>query len=122
MLRIGTAVLLLLALGATPSTADETRVLALAQSYAEAAVRETYWPGFAPIEIPLAIHDGTHTYLFRHPSPPGEFTPLPDSDPPAHRMPGRHPMVIANSTATIGDIACATLVYDTAMQIGRAHV
>jgi len=116
MLRIGTAALLLLVLGTPPSAADESRVLALAQSYADAAVRETYWPGFAPIEIPLAIHDGTHTYLFRHPSPPEEFAPLPDSDPPAHRMTGRHPTVIANSTATIGDVTCATLNYDAAMQ------
>lgn len=34
------------------------------------------WPGFAPGEIPLALHDGSTTYLIRHPSPPEPFRRL----------------------------------------------
>jgi hypothetical protein len=46
------------------------------------AAREL-WPGFDPRTVPVAIHDGEQTLLFRHPSPPAGFEP----DPQPRRRP-----------------------------------
>ena len=64
------------------------------------------WPGFDPLEFPLAIFDGTDTFLFRHPSPPEEFVQLEDG---AWRAPGRYPSVDANTAIELAGIPTATL-------------
>jgi len=35
----------------------------------------SFWPGFDPLAVPLALYDGQATWLFRHPHPPPEFGP-----------------------------------------------
>lgn len=67
---------------------------------------DTLWPGFDPISVPLAIFDGTKTHLFRHPAPPGEFQETKG----AFVLGGRHPAIVANSSARIGDVITATLI------------
>ncbi len=42
------------------------------EAYQEMAGRAT-WPGFAPLEVPLALYDPSGTYLIRHPAPPAAF-------------------------------------------------
>jgi hypothetical protein len=79
---------------------DEVRTLASA---------ETYWPGFGPSAVPLAIFDGTRTYLFRHPAPPEGFI----EEAGAYVWQGRHPSVVANSSAAIGGIPTATVMLES---------
>ncbi len=67
------------------------------------------WPGFDPAAWPIAVFDGTRTFLLRHPSPPPEFKPFPER-PGVLVMPGRHPEVRGNSTRDIGGVRTATVV------------
>lgn len=96
----------------TPEAAPGARALAL-----ETAVRRVIadtgplWPGFNPLEIPLAVYDGRGSWLFRHPSPPpgfGQSGDLPMSG--VVRYAGRHPAITANSSAEIGGVMTATVV------------
>ena len=66
------------------------------------------WPGFDPSLTPVAIYDGTSTWLFRHPSPPAGFV----AERGALRHPGRHEAVRANASATLGGVEVATLLLD----------
>lgn len=68
------------------------------------------WPGFAPLSIPLAVFDGTRTTLFRHPSPPVEFSRTGADS--VYTMLGRHPAITANSSADVGGHATATILTD----------
>lgn len=70
-----------------------------------------FWPGYRPDTIPLAIFTSDRTMLFRHPAPPEPFHRVRDA---LAVMPGRHPSVTANSSATIGDRPSATLLADGA--------
>lgn len=70
------------------------------------------WPGFDPLKVPLAIYDGTTTWLFRHPRPPAGFARLAGSIPPAWTSAGRFPAVTANTSADIGGVPTATLLAD----------
>jgi hypothetical protein len=67
------------------------------------------WPGFDPRKTPVAIYDGTNTYLHRHPAPPQGFAPL-EGHPGFYVFAGRHPSVRANSSADIGGVTTATLL------------
>lgn len=67
------------------------------------------WPGFDPRTIPVAVHDGERTLLFRHPSPPDGFEPVPGRE-GVWTYPGRHPTVTANTRVEIGGVATATLM------------
>lgn len=78
------------------------------------AARSVLWPGFDPLDVPLAIYTGEGTYLFRHPSPPAGFARLEDGGSNAFGFEGRHPAVTANSSAEIGGVVTATLSADGA--------
>ncbi len=65
------------------------------------------WPGFRPDTIPLAIFDGTRTWLVRHRAPPAPFV---RDDGAFFVMEGRHPAVTANSSTTLGGQTTATLI------------
>lgn len=66
------------------------------------------WPGFSPLDYPLAVFDGEYTRLYHHPNPPAEF----DCEPPdGLAFSGRHPAVVANSMAQIGGVATATVIH-----------
>jgi len=109
---------LLTAVWSGASVADEAQVLSLGQSYAEAAANSDLWPGFDPLTIPLVVFDGTDTYAFGHPTPPEGFLPLGKTQPTVYKFPGRHPKVVANSSATIGNVSCATLDYGNEAVLG----
>jgi hypothetical protein len=79
-----------------------------------------FWPGFEPGMIPLAVYDGSNTFLFGHPDPPGGFHEQRDGVYTWHLLEGRHPAVTANSSAMIGDVRTATLLYDEHLA-GRAE-
>jgi hypothetical protein len=79
---------------------DEVRTLALG---------EAYWPGFDPAGVPLAIYDGKRTYLFRHPAPPAGF----GEEAGTYVWQGRHPSVVANSSAPIGEVTTATVMLES---------
>ncbi len=82
---------------------------ALERAVVEIASEGELWPGYDPLAIPLAVFDGTNTYLFRHPDPPDGFV----EERGAHVFEGRHPAVVANSAASIGDVATATVWLET---------
>lgn len=78
----------------------------------DSTASESLWPGFEPRRVPVAIYDGAHTYLFRHPAPPEEFAS------PAAGAPlvvtGRHPAVTANTWIELNGVPTATVVFDAA--------
>ena len=88
--------------------APERDVFAFVRAFDDARARQA-WPGFDPKEWPIALFDGKQTLLFRHPSPPPEFVPLP-GQPGVVAMPGRHQAVVGNSTREIGGVRTATVV------------
>jgi hypothetical protein len=88
---------------------DGRPALAVEREVTKIASERALWPGYDPLSIPLAVFDGTDTYLFRHPSPPEEFHEVDG----AYVFEGRHPMVIANTSATIGGVRTATLILGT---------
>jgi hypothetical protein len=104
------AVGLLQTAGPIVSTPEQPRAVAVA-----AAVRRldsrVLWPGFDPSKVPLAIFDGERTFLFRHPHPPPEFHAIPDV-PETAIAPGRHPLVRANTSISLGGVRTATLLLD----------
>ncbi|MEZ0472304.1 hypothetical protein [Luteimonas salinilitoris] len=59
---------------------------------------EGLWPGFDPLAVPLAVYDGKRTFLFRHPSPPEGFVPVPDTDPVAFQALNRRNYRIGYTT------------------------
>jgi hypothetical protein len=105
---------LLLVLGACASyraAQERDRALAVEAEVQRVARRVPLWPGFEPLTIPLALFTGEATWLFRHPAPPGGFTPLRGrSD--GYGYAGRHPAVTANSSTDIGGTMTATLLAD----------
>ena len=72
------------------------------------------WPDFDPGLYPVAIYNGSHTYLFRHPSPPAEFEPAGTVDRPGGMWVyrGLHGSVRANSAIEIGGTVTATVMLD----------
>lgn len=66
------------------------------------------WPAFDPRRVPVAIYDGEHTYLFRHPDSPAEFVTSPELD-SVGLFVGRHPAVRANTWIELGGVPTATI-------------
>lgn len=98
--------------GASAQTREVDRAGAVAREVQRLATTQTFWPGFDPLTIPLAIFTGEHTFLFRHPSPPEGFTPATGAEPGTFVFTGRHPAVTSNSSAEIGGTVTATLLAD----------
>lgn len=101
---------------ATPASEPVTPVPKVAVTDPFAVVAEAdqlatrdLWPGFDPRTVPVAIYDGERTLLFRHPSPPEGFQPVPDRV-AVYAYTGRHPSVTANSSAKLGGVETATLM------------
>ncbi|MCP4571546.1 MAG: hypothetical protein GY838_04280 [bacterium] len=70
------------------------------------------WPGYDPLAVPLAIFDGTDTYLFRHPAPPESFELVARSNPAAQRLTGRLPSLVANTSIDLGGVRTAIVMLD----------
>ncbi len=68
--------------------------------------RKQLWAGFAPLEIPLLIWDGIHTYAFHHPNPPAPFEPEWDW----YIMNGRAETIVGNTTGTLEFLPVATVM------------
>jgi hypothetical protein len=100
-----------------PAPASSQDVFAFVRALDEAAARGV-WPGFSPAGIPVALYDGEHTILLRHPSPPPEFSPMPGR-PGVHIAKGRHPGVTGNSTREIGGVRTATVIATPAQPVER---
>lgn len=98
----------LLWLLSAPPLADPSRALAVATAR-ERLARKPLWPGFDPAAAPLAIYDGSKTWLVGHPAPPAGFAPV-DGAPGISVRSGRLPEVSANSSETIGGVVTATLL------------
>ncbi len=83
--------------------------------------QQPLWPGFTPTSIPLLIHDGHRTWLFRHPQPPAEFRPAVGK---ALVMLGKHDLVRANTSVEFAGVPTATLLLtaDTGSAEGWASV
>jgi len=92
-------------------------VFAFVRALDEAAARGV-WPGFSPTGIPVALFDGEHTILLRHPSPPTEFSPM-AGRPGVLFVNGRHPGVTGNSTREIGGVRTATVIATPAQPVER---
>lgn len=101
---------LLLCLGLhAHATCQENSALALEQALQQVGGAVEFWPGYDPLSVPLAIFDGTNTFLFRHPAPPDGFV----ESGSAFVFEGRHPRIVANSSVTIGEVSTATVMLET---------
>jgi hypothetical protein len=76
-----------------------------------AAGGRSFWPGFDPLAIPLALYDGQATWLFRHPHSPPEFGPGQGG---ARIADGRPESLRANTGAEIGGVPTATVLLTSA--------
>lgn len=114
-LLVTLAVVIILAGCRTPVD-RRTTALAVADEIVRLAESTTMWPGFDPMATPLAIFDGTNTFLLRHPSPPREFPVYgSDAEKPSAGIriyEGRHPAVTANTSVEIGGFQTATIMFD----------
>ncbi|MFN3267051.1 MAG: hypothetical protein ACK41E_09455 [Deinococcales bacterium] len=70
--------------------------------------RQSFWAGFAPLEIPVLVWDGTRTYCFLHPNPPAPFEPEWDW----FVAEGRVEMVVGNTTGTLEIMPVAMVLAD----------
>jgi hypothetical protein len=96
----------------TPPVADPPSAMALPLAVEQELERiggsgPRFWPGFAPLAIPLALYDGQATWLFRHPHPPAEFGP---GEGGARIADGRPDSLRANTGTEIAGIPTATLL------------
>ena len=87
----------------------ERSAVALEQEMHRVSEGRQFWPGYDPLAVPLAIFDGTSTFLFRHPTPPEGFIERAD----LHVFEGRHAAVVANSSAQIGGVSTATVMLES---------
>lgn len=109
-MRLIVVVAVVSALSTASLPAQPATALATAREVERIATTRSFWPGFDPLAIPLAIYDGKSTWLFRHPSPPSDFQPSSISSIRSDVRDGRHPAVTANSSADIGGVPTATLL------------
>jgi len=91
------------------STDEERPAVALESELHRICEGREFWPGYDPLAVPLAVFDGTSTFLFRHPSPPEEFT----ESGSVHVFDGRHEAIVANSSTSIGGEATATVMLES---------
>jgi hypothetical protein len=89
-----------------PSGAASARAVV---ARAEALGARPVWPNFDSRRIPVAIYDGTRTWLFRHPHPPPPFQRV-AGESAVYQAPGQHEAVRANASARIGGVLTATLL------------
>jgi hypothetical protein len=75
----------------------------------DASAELRLWPGFEPAKMPIALFDGERTVLLRHPSPPPEFTPMPDR-PGVLSFKGRFPTVVSNRVVEMGGVLTGTVL------------
>ena len=108
------AVILLLTSGTLSvgyaQTSEEERASQIALEVQRLAENLELWPGFEPMEIPLAVFTGSTTYLFGHSQPPVGFAPVGGEGGPTMKFSGRHPAITANTSVELGGAETATLM------------
>ena len=110
IMRTAVAMLLLVCVTSLGCSADEELSAVVLESELQRICEgREFWPGYDPLGVPLAIFDGTSTFLFRHPSPPEGFI---ESE-GVHVFEGRHEAVVANSSARIGGESTATVMLES---------
>lgn len=72
--------------------------------------RKPLWAGFAPLEIPMLIWDGSRTYAFQYPNPPEPFEPEWDW----FVAEGRIQTIDGDTTSTLDFLPVATVMADGA--------
>jgi hypothetical protein len=87
----------------------ERSAVALEREVHRVSEGRQFWPGYDPLAVPLAIFDGTTTFLFRHPTPPAGFV----AGANLHVFEGRYEAVVANSSALIGSVSTATVMLES---------
>ena len=87
----------------------ERSAIALEREVQRVSEAGRFWPGYDAIAVPLAIYDGTTTFLFRHRAPPEGFVERAN----LHVFEGRHAAVVANSSAQIGGVSTATVMLES---------
>jgi len=108
--RLMACVTLLVAAPRSTMAQDSDNIRRLLTAF-DILARRDLWPGFRPEGVPLAIYDGTRTWLVRHPVPTPEFQRVEGID-GLLVMPGRHPEVRGNTSVRIGGRATATINAD----------
>ncbi len=109
------AISILVTMSALPvprMAAGQSLALALEHEVERIAEKGPLWPGFDAITIPMAVFDGTNTYLFRHAAPPNGFSEVADASPAMWVFAGRHPAMTANTSTDLGGIRTATVMLD----------
>jgi hypothetical protein len=99
---------------ALPASAELPSAAAILADFDRAA-ELPLWPGFAPKTIPVAIYDGTETWLARHPAPPAGFVRRSDT---VWSFPGQHPLMRANTSVDLGGTMTATLLLNPKSSYG----
>jgi hypothetical protein len=107
-MRIAAALLFLLAWRSDAASP----VFALVEEFDRVAA-QPLWPGFDARKTPLELYDGVNTYLFRHPAPPKEFTPV-EGHPGFLVYAGRHSTMRADTSVEVGGAMTATFEFDRA--------
>lgn len=112
--RPSIALLVFVSIAASASAAAQElpRALAIEGEVRRIAREIPLWPGFEPLDIPLAVFTGDSTFLFRHPAPPDGFAAAAAAGQQVTAYRGRHAAVTANSSAAIGGVVTATLLAD----------
>lgn len=88
-----------------PSSAQPDALAIVAEARRMAV--QPLWPGFSPRDIPIAIYDGTDTWLFGHPAPPAGFFSLGEG---IAKSSGRFEGVTGNTSIELAGIPTATVV------------
>jgi hypothetical protein len=100
------ALLLLLPCLALAQEGPAPRAVEVLREFARMA-SQPLWPGFEPHKTAVELYDGTDTYLFHHPRPPGGFTPVAGAA-DTSVFPGQHDSVRANTGIELNGAPTAT--------------
>ncbi|MFB0517159.1 MAG: hypothetical protein ACETWG_11235 [Candidatus Neomarinimicrobiota bacterium] len=79
------------------------------------------WPGFKPAQISVAIYDGKDTYLFRHPHPPEEFSPV-KGHYGTWLYRGQHEAVNSNTNVQLADWPTATIIISPEVKVSMPQL
>lgn len=97
-----------------PEPVELSRAADLSREIEHLAAKRELWPNFDPLSVPIAYYDGRNTYLFRYPGVPDGFARINARGYPSLLFNGRHPAIVANSTAVLDGAPVASLLIDTA--------
>src|SRR5690606_12390164 len=95
-----------------PNIDQHRDALELIRRVRDISLRKQLWPGFDPLDIPLAVYDGVQTFLFGCEKAPAGFHQIKGAEFDYLIFGGRHPSIVANTCIPIEDILVATLMTD----------